>query len=76
MPGTILNAFHAFMFLILTTTLSKGFYYCPHFTDKQTMANKISCLSNITVNKGQSRNHMPKMPGSWGFGQERSQGST
>lgn len=45
MPSTILNALYAFTFLILTTTLGKGYFYCLPFTDKKTVANKIKLFA-------------------------------
>lgn len=37
MPGTVLNAFHAFCHSVLTTALEEGrCHYCPYLTDEGT----------------------------------------
>lgn len=53
MPGTVLNALHALIFIILMTTSGGGYYYCPHLTDKETEVNKIKLFAQgHTVNEG------------------------
>lgn len=53
MPGTVLNALRAFIFIILMTKSGGGYYYCPHLTDKETEVNKIKFFAQgHTVNEG------------------------
>lgn len=40
LPGTVLNVLYIFTRLILTTTLIGKFCYYPHFTNKETEAQR------------------------------------
>ena len=65
-PGNILNAFHALTYSTPTAKLGGGYYYNPHFTDKETETDESkSFAQGHVVNTGQKRNCEYEMSGSW-----------